>query len=212
MEQKTENRACLFVRVSTDKQEFERQILELTGFCDQRNLTVTKTIATKISGMKTQKDRPDLQELFDGANKQLFDKVIVSEISRIGRNAKDIRNTISFLHAKHIPVVFKNLGGIESIDENGNESFVTNIIISIYAELAQEERRILSDRIKSGLKMARVKGKHIGRPEGSGMSREKLLKKYSGLAKDLRAGTSLRRCVKLHTVSKGVVVKVKRSL
>ena len=203
------NRACLFIRVSTDKQDYQRQILELNVFCKQKNLEVAETIATKITGTKTFQDREDLQLLFKSAASKRFDKVVVSEISRIGRNAKDIRNTIDYLHAKKIAVVFRNLGGLESLDDRGDESFVTNIIIAIYSELAQEEKRILSDRIKSGLVNARHKGKQIGRPEGK-QEDEVLLKKYSRLAADLRKGLSLSQCQKLHDVSRNTAIKVKR--
>ena len=204
-------RACLFIRVSTDKQDYQRQILELNVFCRQKNLEVAETIATKITGTKTFQDREDLQLLFKSASSKKFDKVVVSEISRIGRNAKDIRNTIDYLHSKKIAIVFRNLGGLESLDDHGNESFVTNIIIAIYSELAQEEKRILSDRIKSGLVNARHKGKQIGRPEGK-QDDETLLKRYSRLAADLRKGLSLSQCQKLHDVSRNTAIKVKRIL
>lgn len=203
------NRVCLFIRVSTDKQDYQRQILELTEFCLQKNYEVAETIATKITGTKTFNDRTDLQQLFDLAVKKKFDKVVVSEISRIGRNAKDIRNTIDYLHSKRISIVFRNLGGLESLDDRGQESFVTNIIIAIYSELAQEEKRILSERIKSGLANAKHKGKQIGRPQGR-QDAETLLKKYPRLAADLRKGFSLTQCQKLHDVSRNTAIKVKR--
>ncbi len=206
------NRVCLFVRVSTNKQDYDRQINELNVYCHHRGFIITKTIATQISGTKTEKDRPDIKELFESAKQKMFDKVLVTEVSRIGRNAKDIRNTIDTLHRLKIPIVFKNLGGLESIDDNGNESFVTNIIISIYSELAQEEKRMLSERVKSGQENARKKGKTIGRAKGVVKDRDKLLKQYKSLANDLKNGFSLNRCMKLHGVSKNTVIKVKKTL
>jgi DNA invertase Pin-like site-specific DNA recombinase len=205
------NRACLFIRVSTDKQDYQRQIFELNEFCRLKNFDITETIATRITGTKTFQEREDLQQLFKSGASKRFDKVVVSEISRIGRNAKDIRNTVDYLHSKKISIVFMNLGGLESLDDKGNESFVTNIIISIYSELAQEEKRILSERIKSGLANARHKGRQIGRPEGT-LENEVILKKYSRLAADLRKGLSLRQCQKLHDVSRNTAIKVKRLL
>jgi DNA invertase Pin-like site-specific DNA recombinase len=206
-----QTRACLFIRVSTDKQDYQRQILELNQFCEQKHFEVTETIATKITGTKTYQERDDLKRLFESAANRRFDKVVVSEVSRIGRNAKDIRHTIDYLHSKKIAVVFRNLGGLESLDDRGNESFVTNIIIAIYSELAQEEKRILSERIKSGLASARHKGKRVGRPEGK-QDADELLKKYPKLAADLRKGFSLSQCQKLHDVSRNTVIKVKRSV
>ncbi|MFA6923110.1 MAG: recombinase family protein [Bacteroidales bacterium] len=212
MNQSEKNNVCLFVRVSTDKQDYQRQINELNEYCTQKGFNITKTIATQISGTKTDKNRPDIKELFEAAKQKQFNKVVVCEISRLGRVAKDIRNTIDFLHKLKIPIIFKNLGGLESISENGNESFVTNIIIAIYSELAQEEKRLLSERVKSGLQNALKNGKIIGRAKGSIKNKKKLLKEYSKLAEDLKKGFSLNQCVKLHNVSKNTVLKVKNML
>lgn len=206
-----QTKVCLFIRVSTQVQDYDRQISDLTLYCKQKGYTISKTIATKVTGTKTLADRQDLQELLAAANQNVFQKVIVTEISRIGRNARDIRNTIDQLHRKKIAVVFKNLGGLESIDENGNESFVTNIIIAIYSELAQEEKRILSERIKSGLAEAKRKGKRMGRPEGVEDISD-LKKKYAKLISDLQRGNSLTECCKLHGVSRNTVIKVKRMM
>lgn len=203
-----QTKVCLFIRVSTQVQDYDRQISDLTLYCEQKGYTVSKTIATKITGTKTLADRHDLQELLAAANRKEFQKVIVTEISRIGRNARDIRNTIEILHRRSIAVVFKSLG-LESIDENGNESFVTNIIIAIYSELAQEEKRILSERIRSGLAEARRKGKKIGRPEG-GDDINSVKRKYSKLIADLKKGNSLTECSKLHDVSRNTVIKIKK--
>ena len=206
-----QTKVCLFIRVSTQVQDYDRQISDLTLYCEQKGYIISKTIASKITGTKTIADRQDLQELIAAANRNEFRKVIVTEISRIGRNARDIRNTIDQLHRKKIAVVFKNLGGLESIDENGNESFVTNIIIAIYSELAQEEKRILSERIRSGLAEARRKGKRVGRPSG-GEDLNVMKKKYSKLIADLQKGNSLTECCKLHGVSRNTVIKVKKGL
>lgn len=208
MNHRAKDRVCLFIRVSTQKQDYDRQMLELNTFCKSQGYTVVKTIATKITGSKTQNERPDLLELLLSAKTKQFDKVLVTEISRIGRNAKDIRNTIDQLHSNKIGIIFKNLG-VESLNEDGQESFVTNIIIAIYAEMAQEEKRILVDRIKSGLVAAKAKGKQLGRPEGK-ENKNTLLKKYPRLIADLRTGLSIRKAMKLHDISKGTVIKVKK--
>ena len=71
------NCACLFIRVSTDKQDYQRQILELNEFCQRKNYEVTETIATKITGTKTFQEREDLQQLFKSAASKRFDKVVL---------------------------------------------------------------------------------------------------------------------------------------
>lgn len=199
---------CIFVRVSLASMSFERQVHELKEYGATKNFVVTETIATKISGYKVD-ERKDIEKLIEGAKKGLFKKVLVLEVSRIGRRAKEIRSTIDKLHSYGVSIIFKNLGVIESLVD-GKESFVTNIIISIYSELAGEERRILVERINSGLEQAKRSGKILGRRKGSSESDEELLKKYSSLIRDLKNGISLRKCEKIHEVSRNTIIKVKR--
>jgi DNA invertase Pin-like site-specific DNA recombinase len=204
-------RVCLLIRVSSEKQDTRRQLLELTTFCKKHKLKIVRTISSKISGTKTKDDRPDLVELLAAAKRREFTKVLVTEISRLGRKAKDIRNTIDRLHELKISIVFKNFAGLESLDEHNKETFVTNIIMAIYAELAQEEGKLISERTKSGLVAARKKGAILGRPKGK-EKRAVFLKRYPKLISDLNKGLTLRKCCKLHGVSRNTVIKVKRAI
>lgn len=200
---------CLFVRVSKEQQQYERQISDLERSALNRGWKVIHIIANKISGAKGTNKRPDIIELLDCADKKMFDKVLVTEISRLGRNAKDIRNTIDALHRNKIAVVFQNLGGLESLDANGKESLVTNLIVLIFSELSMEERRLISERTRSSLQYIK-KFKKLGRPIGSSISSKNFLMKHSDLQKDLLKGLSLSKCMKLHNVSRNTVIKVKR--
>src|ERR1035437_7657569 len=192
-------KVCLLIRVSSEKQDTRRQLIELTDFCKRNKFKIVRTISSKISGTKTESDRPDLIELIQAAKRKEFKKVVVTEISRLGRKAKDIRNTIDQLHQQKISIVFKNFSGLESLDDRNNETFVTNIIISIYAELAQEEGKLISERTKSGLVAARKRGAILGRPRGM-EKRTVFLKRYPKLITDLNRGLTLSQCSKLHGV------------
>jgi DNA invertase Pin-like site-specific DNA recombinase len=200
---------CVFVRVSSLKQEYNRQLAELNDYAKINGYSIVKTIATKISGNSNSEERVDLQNLLESASQGEFKKVIVTEVNRLGRKAKEIRTTIDKLHTLGISIVFKNLSGIESLMD-GKESFVTNIIIAIYSELAQEERRILVERIHSGLTEAKRKGKTLGRKTGSTETKTNFLKKYGSLIKDLKNNISLNKCMKIHGVSKNTIIKVKK--
>ncbi|RNI22661.1 recombinase family protein [Rufibacter latericius] len=201
----------LFCRVSSAHQDNAYQLTELEQYCAASNYRIVDVIANNISG-RTGTRRPDLDQLFALAKKGGFRKVIVTSLERLGRSAKMIRATIDTLHALGISVVFKNQG-FESLDASGEETFVTNIMVSLYAELAQEDNRMRSQKIRSGIANAREKhGVQIGRPVGWRKSDEKLLKEYAKLAKDLRGGLSLSQCMKLHHVSKNTVIKVKRAM
>ena len=200
---------CILIRVSSQKQDTLRQLFELKGYCRKNRYRIVRTISGKLSGKSNH--RPDLAELLAAAEKREFTKVLVTEISRLGRRAKDIRHTIDRLHAQKISVVFKNLGGLESLDEDGKETFVTNIIVAIHAELAQEEGKLISERTKSGLAAARARGITLGRPQGK--EKQKIfLQKYPGLIADLKKGLSLRQCAILHRLSRNTVIKVKKTI
>jgi DNA invertase Pin-like site-specific DNA recombinase len=202
-------KVCLFIRVSMQKQDYNRQVTELTTFCAQKGWEVTKIIANKITGTKSNKDRHDIDELFKTANGKTYNKVVVSEISRIGRTSKGIRSVIDYLHDRKIAVVFKNLGGLESLDDNGSETMVMNIVIAVHAEMAQEEKREQRDRIISGLEHAKKSGKILGRPKEK-ESRSSFLSKYKKLVIDIKRGLSLNELRTLHKISKNTAIKARR--
>jgi DNA invertase Pin-like site-specific DNA recombinase len=206
---KKETRVCAFIRTSTLQQDYSRQIRDLQIYCKHKGYTIVKTIATKISGAKI--DRPDILELIRAAKAGEFDKVAVTEISRLGRDVRQLQETIRLLHSLKIAIVFQNLG-IESLNEKNEEHLITNLIISIYSELAAEERRLLSMRVRSGMAMAKAKGIHIGRRPDTKEDKEKLLKKYPKLVNDLHNGLSIRKAERLHNISRGTVIKIKKLL
>jgi DNA invertase Pin-like site-specific DNA recombinase len=206
----TEIPALIFIRTSSEQQKYDYQFTELEQYCAANNYKIVETIANNISG-RTGNKRPDLEHLFTLAKKGIFRKVIVTSIERLGRDAKMIRRTIDFLHERKISIVFKNQN-FESLDANGEETFITNILISIYAEVSMEDNKMRSAKIRSGMAHAKKKGKAMGRPSCWKKDSEKLLKEHAKLVKDLKQGLSLNQCVKLHGVSKNTVIKVKRTI
>lgn len=206
----SEPRIAFFLRVSTQSQEFLRQELELKKYAREKNWNHVLTIASKVSGMKKRSEREDLKQLYAAVDGKQFEKLIVTEVSRLGRNARDLRHTVEYLHDRGVSIVFKNLGGMESLNENGDETFVSNIIMQIHIELAAEEREQTVSRIKSGLEAAKAKGKKLGRPVGTTKDEAEILNRYRYMVKDIQAGLSISKLMKLHEVSKGTVIKVRR--
>jgi DNA invertase Pin-like site-specific DNA recombinase len=199
-------KVAILTRVSTHKQATDRQLLELENYCRDHDYLIVGTISSIVSGRK-KIERPDLEELIGGARRKEFDLLIVTEISRISRKPEVLRNFIDTLRKCGIPILFKNLG-LFSMDENGKESFATNVIISIFSELAAEEVRQLSERVKSGLDAARARGKIIGRPAGKYSTRD-ILRKHSKIVKYLQDGMSLPETAKLTGASYNTCKKVK---
>lgn len=204
------NKVCLFIRVSLFKQDFKRQVSDLTAYCNERGWIVTKIIANKVTGTKCNKDRHDIEELLKAADKGMFGRVLVTEISRISRSSKGIRSVVDYLHERGISVYFRNLG-MESLDESGKETFVMNIIIAILSEFSEREKVEQRERIISGLKQARLNGKIIGRPKVK-EDKEKFLNKYKNVVGDLKRGLSLNEIMTLRTISKNTIIKTKKYL
>lgn len=205
------NKVAFFLRVSTQAQDYSRQHLDLTNFCKQKGWDHVKTIAAKVSGAKTKDEREELKELFALADSGKINKVLVTELNRLGRDPRDLRNTIYYLHDRKISIVFHSLGGLESLTETGEEHFATNLILQIFAELASEERKNIIQRVRSGLNAAKSRGVVLGRPEGKKAENE-ILKQYSKLITDIKSGLSLRKLQKIHGHSRVTISKVKKIL
>jgi DNA invertase Pin-like site-specific DNA recombinase len=205
-----ETKVCLFGRVSTLMQDNNRQLNELKQYCKENNYKVVKTIFSTVSGRAPFIKREDLQQLVKMAAGGSFQKIIVTELSRLGRIAKDVRRLIDTIHGHKVAFIFKSQGNIESLNPDGTENFVSSIIISVYNELSQEEVRRLSQSVKSGIETARKKGKQIGRSAGTKETEKQFLLKHRSLARDIKKGYSLSQLVKLHQVAKNTVIKARK--
>ncbi len=116
-------------------------------------------------------------ELRKLSGKKSFEVLVVSEISRHGRNPFQIQQIIEELSELKISIHIESLG-LKTIDENGNRSPMVEFILSILMQLARMEREFLIQRVKSGLNHAKSKGKVLGRPQGSTMEQQDFLISY----------------------------------
>jgi DNA invertase Pin-like site-specific DNA recombinase len=155
-------KACLFVRVSSvnDRQDYNRQIIDLNDYCEKQELEITYTIAEKISGAKKNDERPGIKELRELARKKAFEVLLVSEISRLGRNPFQIQQVIEELSESGISIHIESLG-LKTIDENGQRSPLVEFMLSILMQLSRMEREFLIQRMKSGLNHAKAIGKTL---------------------------------------------------
>ena len=184
----------LLCRVSTNHQDYNRQINELTEFCDKQGWNVCKVFANKISGAKTIEERTEIQDMITYVRAHDIDKVVVLEISRLGRNTLEALKVIQMLNEEGICLYVKNYN-LETII-NGKINPVASLICTILLEIASMERLTIVERMTSGrnqyIAKCRAEGKKMGRPETYKKSDDAYREQYAKDISLLKKGISLR--------------------
>ncbi len=200
-------KGVIFVRVSKREQDYQRQIEDLRVVAQTQSLRIVAEIAEKVSGAKYNRERDGLRELMTMARNNEINKVLVQEVSRLGRSTVEVLNVLEELTKLQISVYVQNFG-IETL-KNGRRNPIAQFMFTLLAEFARLERETLRERILSGMDEARRKGKHLGRPDGSTEDKEAFLKKYPSVVRNLRFGISARKTAKICDTSINTVRKVK---
>jgi DNA invertase Pin-like site-specific DNA recombinase len=136
---------ALYVRVSTDKQEVDNQLIALREYCNKSNIPIYKEYVDVISGKET--SRPAYDQMFNDAHKKLFDMVLFWDMSRFSRAGT--LHTLNKLHELELLGI-----GYKSYQEPYLDSVgqFKDVVISIFATVAKIEREKISERTKAGLK------------------------------------------------------------
>lgn len=203
-------RTLLAVRVSsTDgRQSYQRQIDDLTQYAENRGLLVIGIISEKISGATKNEHREGVQELLKKAQNKEFDKLLISELSRLGRSAFEVQKIIEELSELGISIIIQNLN-IETLDSKGKRNPMVDLMLAIISQFSQMELSFLKERINSGISRAKAKGIHCGRKSGSTIPIEEMKRKYSKVILDLKGGVSIRKTARIHSISVNTVQRVK---
>lgn len=200
---------AILVRVSTSKQTDDRQISELTDHAEKSGWKVIEVIREQISGAS--RDRPEIERLVNMAKSGKVKKVMVHEISRLGRRPALVHDVVERLHDAGASLYWHSQR-IETMDEHGKRNQAAGIMLSLMAELAMSERETLIERTRSGLAEARRKGKTLGRPTGSKLAKHQIISKHPDIIRQLRAGQSIRNTAAITGKSTGTVQAVKRAM
>ena len=184
----------ILARVSTDKQEYYRQINELTDYCRQRNWEVVEVFANKVSGTATNEQRAEIQELVEYVKNHQISRVVCLEISRVGRNTLEALKVIQLLNENRVSLFVKNYN-LETLDADGNVNPIASLICTILLEIASMERLAIKERMASGrrqyIEKCRRDGIKMGRPSTYRKSDEEYRKQYQKEISLIRKGLSL---------------------
>lgn len=188
-------RVVILARVSTDKQEYQRQINELTDYCSRVDWTVERVFSNKISGAKCIEERAELQNLIEYVQGNDIDKVVCLEISRLGRNTLEALKVIQILNEHHVSLFVKNYN-LETLNEDGKVNPVASLICTILLEIANMERLTIRERMASGrdqyIAKCRKDGIKMGRPSSYRKTPDEYKRQYSKEISLLKKGISLR--------------------
>ena len=205
-------KVVILARVSTDKQDYQRQIVELTDYCSKVGWEIVKVFANKISGAKKTEERPEVLEMLSYVKEHAIKRVCCLEVSRLGRNTLEALKVIQMLNDNKVSLFIKNYN-LETLNPDGTPNPVASLITTILLEVASMERRTILERVNSGrnqyIAKCRKEGIKMGRPTNYKKSDEAYKEQYQKELTLLRKGISLRNVHKLTNTSMNTLRKLK---
>ncbi len=178
-----------YCRISTSQQDLEKQKHLLLGFAQQNQWLIHEFIEVEVSSQKNQQQRKI--DILLGKLEQ-GDRLLVAELSRLGRNMLETLNIINTLVEKEIQIVFVRQ------PELSTNNHYSKLLLAIYSYFAEAEREYISIRTKQGLAAAKAAGKQLGRPKGSKNKKGRALDIYrADLKKYLELNLSITSIMKI---------------
>lgn len=205
-------KVVILARVSTDKQDYQRQIIELTDYCSKVGWEIVKVFANKVSGAKKTEERPEILEMLSYVKEHAIKRVCCLEVSRLGRNTLEALKVIQMLNDNKVSLFIKNYN-LETLNPDGTPNPVASLITTILLEVASMERRTILERVNSGrnqyIAKCRKEGIKMGRPSDYKKSEDAYKEQYQKELTLLRKGISLRNVSQLTNTSMNTLRKLK---
>ena len=209
----TKEKVAILARVSTQGQDYERQVVELTDYCQRMNWEVVKVFANKVSGASKLADREEISGLVEYVKEHRLNRVVCLEISRLGRNTLEALKVINYLNENGVSLHIKNYN-LNTLNPDGKVNPVASLICTILLEIASMERLTIKERMASGrdlyISKCRREGVKMGRPSTYRKSDDAYRNQYQKEIGLLRKGISLRNVHAITGTSIGTLQKIKR--
>ena len=201
-------KVVIYARVSTQGQDYERQLSELRAYADKMGYEIVEEFCEKVSGAKMVAEREALSELLAYVEAHKVDKVLIYECSRLSRRAVDFLQVIETLTARKISV-YIHQNGLETLLANGQPNPIAQLVLGILAQFNSMERSLIRSRMESGYNHYRNQGGAVGRKVGYRKSAEQMKEQYKEEIKLLRKGYSLRNISAITNTSVNTLRKLK---
>lgn len=201
-------KVVIYTRVSTQGQEYERQLAELRDYAARMNYEVVEEFSEKVSGAKRVEEREALMSLLRYVEAHKVDKVLIYECSRLSRRAIDFLTVIEHLSSLKVSVyILQN--GLETLMEDGSVNPIASLVLGIIGQFNSMERSLIRSRMESGYKHYRQQGGQVGRKVGYKKSDDDMRQQYSKEIQLLKKGISLRNIQAITNTSINTLRKLK---
>ena len=206
------DKVVILARVSTQAQDYQRQVTELQEYCDRAGWEVTKIFANKVSGAKAVTERTEIVEMVEYIKSNDVKRVVCLEISRLGRNTLEALKVINYLNENGVSLYVKNYNLETLID--GKVNPVASLICTILLEIASMERLTIKERMTSGrnqyIAKCKEQGIKMGRPSSYRKSDASYKEQYGKEISLLKKGISLRNVAQLTGTSVNTLRKLRQ--
>ena len=206
------DKVVILARVSTQAQDYQRQVTELQEYCDRAGWEVTRVFANKVSGAKAITERTEIVEMVEYIKSNDVKRVVCLEISRLGRNTLEALKVINYLNEHGVSLYIKNYNLETLVD--GKVNPVSSLICTILLEIGSLERNSIIERTTSGrnqyIAKCKEQGIKMGRPSSYRKSDEMYKEQYQKEISLLRKGISLRNVQAITGTAVGTLRKLSR--
>ena len=203
--------AVIYARVSSigDRQNTDRQISDLSEYAVFQKLQISKVFEEHISGAKRTTERPILLQAIDYCKQNKVSILLVSELSRLGRNAFEVLAAVKDLIDSGINLYLQK-EQLTLLDGDGKPTLFAPIMIATLSTCAQLERENIKFRLNSGRKLYIERGGKLGRKVGSTKTIEQKKEQYKDVISYLKRGYSVRTIAKLTNKGTSTVQRIKK--
>ena len=207
-------KAVIYTRVSSSgyqesRQNVERQVADLQRYADFASMEVVRVFEEHMSGGKKNSERPVLIEAMDYCKEQHVGMILVSELSRLGRNAFEVLATVKDLQDNGINL-YMDKEQFTLLDKDGKPSMFAPVMLATLSTCAELERQNIAFRLASGRAHWLAQGGVAGRPKGSTKSKEQKREQYKEELSYLRRGFSAAITAKLTGTSLSTIKRLKK--
>lgn len=200
-------KVIIYARVSTNVQDYDRQLHDLREYASRQGYEVVKEFSEKISGAKKVEERQAMTELLDYTSKHKIDKILIYECSRLSRRAVDFLQLIETFTERGISV-FILQNALETMLPDGRVNPIATLVLGILAQFNAMERSLIRSRMQSGYSNYRANGGKVGRKNGYNKPIEAYREEYAEELRLFKRGYSLRNISKITGSSVTTIRKV----